>query len=105
MLCVAILRTDGSGQVGILIGSQIPEKLPAVTDLTDKFQIKIGDHNFVFVFTALDQQLAARIYEIAGAVKFAEFPRFFQPDAIVGTDKYAIGDRLSRLLSSSQISV
>ena len=63
LLSVVMLRSDGSGQVGILIGSQIPEKLPAVTDLTDKFQIKIGDHNFVFVFTALDQQLAARIYE------------------------------------------
>ena len=57
MLSADILRTDGSGQVDILIGSQVPEKLPAVPDFANELQVKVGDHDFVFVFAAFDWDL------------------------------------------------
>ena len=80
-----------------MIGSQISEKLPSVSNLSNLFQIKIGADDFILIFAALDQNLAAGVHEIAGAVKFAEFPGFFQADAVIGTDKNAIGNRLGRL--------
>ena len=50
-----------------------------------------------------DQKLTARIYKIAGAVKFAEFPGFFKAHPIIGANKNTVGHRLGRLLQFPQV--
>ena len=91
------MLTHGFGQLRVLIGAQIPEKLPAVSNFPNLFQVEICDNDFILVFAALDQNLTAGVHEIAGPVKFAELPGFFQADAVIGADENAIGNRLGRL--------
>jgi hypothetical protein len=60
-------------------------------------QVEICDNDFILVFAALDQNLAAGVHEIAGAIKFAELPGFFQADAVIGANENTVGNRLGRL--------
>ena len=92
-----------TAQITIHVGSQIPEKLPAVPDFPDLIQVKVCRDDLILVLASLDKYFPAGVHEIARAVKSAEFPGFFQPNAIIGTNKNTVGDRLGRLLKLPQI--
>ena len=66
-------------------------------------QIKVGDHRFVLIAAGLRDDLAARIAEIALAVKFADAPRLLRAYAVDGADEIAIRYCMRRLLELPQI--
>ena len=82
---------------GVHFRPSIPEELPPVADLPDHIQVKIGNDNFIPVFTALAQKLSLWIDKITGTVELTEFPGLLKPHAIVGADKNTIGHCLGRL--------
>ena len=87
----------------VSIRPAVAEKLPCVADLADLVHIEIGDDEFVLVTRALGDDLAARVAEIALAVKFADVPRGLGADAVDRTDKIAVRDGVCRLFEFPEI--
>jgi len=77
--------------------------LPGLADLGNHVKVKIGGQDFVLIAGRLGKNLAARIAEIAGAVKFADVPRRFGADTIDGGNEVAVGSGVCGLLELPKI--
>src|SRR5262245_47118470 len=75
----------------VCIRPPVAEELPGVAHITNQIQIQVRNHQRVFITRRLSDELAARVAEIALAVKFADVPWRFIPDAIDRRDVIAIG--------------
>ena len=67
--------------------------MPGLAGLADHGEIELGGDERVARVVGLVQELAARIDEIALAVKLADAPWLFDADAIDGSDPTAVCDR------------
>src|SRR3954451_4772850 len=67
-------------------------ELPGVADFADLVHVEIGDDERVLIAGRDGKHLAARIAEVALAVKLADVPRRFVADAVDRADEIAIRD-------------
>src|SRR6267154_1955329 len=91
------------GERAVAFGPAVPEELPNFTDLRNHVEVEIRHHHFVFIPAGLRNNLAARIAEVALAVKLANAPWLLYADAIDGPHKIAISDGMRRLLEFPKI--
>src|SRR6266851_7617762 len=78
-------------------------ELPGIANSLNLVEIQIGDEQFVLVAVGLFDDFAARVAEVAFAVKFADFPGSFGANAIDGGNEIRVGYRVSRLLEFPEI--
>src|SRR6266496_4909504 len=71
-------------QWAIRLGPAVAVELPHPPHFLNHVEIEIGDEHFIFAAAGLRKDLAARIAEVALAVKFSDLPRLLCPDAIDG---------------------
>src|SRR5436309_7772228 len=70
----------------------VAEKLPGGAHLIDLLEVEVGDDKLVLVAGGLRDDFAARIAEVALAVKLADFPRALETNTVAGGDEIAVGD-------------
>lgn len=88
---------------GVHPRSPVPEELPTIPNFPDKIEIKVGDNDFILIFAAFYHNFTARVYKIARTIETTKLPGLFNPDAIVGSDKDAVGYGLSRLFQLPKV--
>src|SRR2546427_11071510 len=76
----------------------VAEKLPGGAHLIDLFEVEVGDDKLVFVAGGLCNDFAARVAEVALAVKLADFPGALEADAGDSGYEIAVGDGVGGLL-------
>src|SRR6187551_1771112 len=87
----------------VRIRPAVAEKLPGITHLADLVHIQIRNDQLVFVTRALGHDLPSRIAEIALAVELADVPWGLHTDAIYGSHKISVSDRVGRLFQFPKI--
>src|ERR1051325_4503928 len=87
----------------VRIGPAVTEELPHLPDFLDHVEVKVCDDDFILIAAGLGHDFAARIAEVALAVKLANAPWFFYPDAVDGSDIVSVGDRVRGLLQLPKI--
>src|SRR4051795_4308512 len=78
-------------------------ELPGVADFADLVHVEVGDDEGVLIARRDGEHLAARIAEVALAVKLADVPRRFVADAVDRADKVAVRDGVRGLLELPEI--
>ena len=73
-------------------------ELPDPSYFLNHVEIEIGDQHLIFVPAGLGDDLAARIAEVALAVKLADIPWRFPAHTINRTDEVSVGGGVRRLL-------
>src|SRR5215471_17176487 len=81
----------------------VAEKLPYFAHFRDHVEVQVRNDDFVLIAAGLSDDLAARIAEIALAIKLADAPRLFGSNAINRADKITIRNRVSRLFKFPQV--
>src|SRR5436853_7479825 len=81
----------------------IAVELPRVANLADLVHVEVRGHERVLIARGDGEHLAARIAEVALAVKLADVPGRFVADAVDGADEVAVGDGVRRLLQLPEI--
>src|SRR5882757_9982736 len=95
----------GAGPRDFSVGlrAAVAIELPGVADFLNLVEIQLGDEQFVLVAAGLLDDFAARVAEVAFAIKFADFPGSFGANAIDGGDEIRVGYRVSGLLEFPEI--
>src|SRR5437879_2728685 len=95
----------GAGPRDFSVGfrAAVAIELPGIADFLNFVEIQIGDEQFVLVAAGLLDDFAARVAEVAFAVKFADFPGSFGANAIDGGDEIRVGYRVSGLLEFPKV--
>src|SRR5713101_4301629 len=95
----------GAGPRDFAVGfrAAVAIELPGIANFLNFVEIQLGDEQFVFVAAGLLDNFAARVAEVAFAVKFADFPGSFGANAIDGGDEIRVGYRVSGLLEFPKI--
>src|SRR5215471_3988558 len=93
----------GFHQHVVHVRTAVAEKLPSFAHLGNHFEIEIGGEDFVLVTRGLGKNLAARITEIAGTVKFADIPGSFGADAVNRSNEITIGCGMGGLLQLPEV--
>src|SRR5260370_42270922 len=90
----------GAGPRDFTVGLRgaVAIKLPGIADLLNFIEIQFGDEQFVVVAAGLLDDFAARVAEVAFAVKFADLRGSFGGDGIDGGDEIGVGGRVGRLV-------
>src|SRR3954452_20802363 len=78
-------------------------ELPGVADFADLVHVEVGDDEGVLIARRDGEHLAARIAEVALAIKLADVPRRFVADAVDRADEIAVRDGVRRLLELPEI--
>src|SRR5437868_11662372 len=86
------------GERAVAFRPAVAEELPHVANFSDHVEIKVGNHQFVFVAAGLSDYLSPRRTEITLSVEFADAPRLLDAHAIDGADEIPIGDGVRGLL-------
>src|SRR2546421_2536167 len=86
------------GQGAIAFGAAVAEELPDVAHLANLVEVQVSDHQLVVVARRLRDNLAARVAEVALAVKLANVPRLFMTDAVDRADEITVRHGMRRLL-------
>src|SRR5688500_7792626 len=71
-----------SHHVVVRLGPPVAEELPGAPYLLDHLEVHLGDDELVLVLTALREEVAARVHEVARAVELAHVPGRFGAHAI-----------------------
>src|SRR5713101_3223115 len=69
-------------QRAVRLRTPVAIKLPDLSHFLDHVEIEIGDQHFIFIAAGLGEDLAARIAEIALAVKLSNVPWLFPTNAV-----------------------
>src|SRR5258708_35829056 len=95
----------GAGPRDFSVGfrAAVAVELPGIADFLNLVEIQLGDEQFVLVAAGLLDDFAARVAEVAFAVKFADFPGSFGANAIDGGDEVGVGDGVGGLLKLPEI--
>jgi hypothetical protein len=91
------------GQRAVGLGTAVAEKLPDFSYFLNHVEVEVGGEYFVLVTAGLGKNLAARVAEVALAIKFADVPGFFRSHAIDRAHKIAVGSGMRGLLQFPQI--
>src|SRR5712664_2060501 len=97
------LRRAGPRDYSVGFRAAVAIELPGVANFPNLVEIQLGDEQFVPVAAGLLDDFAARVAEVALAVKFANFPGSFGANAIDGGDEIRVGYRVSGLLEFPKI--
>ena len=87
----------------IRLRAAVAKELPRRADLLDRVEIEVGYQHFVLIAGGLGDDLAARVAEVALAVKLANIPGLLVPHAIDGPNEVAVGDGVGRLLQFPEL--
>src|SRR5260370_24677888 len=95
----------GAGPRDFSVGfrAAVAIELPGIANSLNVVEIQLGDGQFVLVAAGLFDDFAARVAEVACAVKFADFPGSFGADAVDGGDEISVGDGVGGLLEFPEI--
>src|SRR5258708_3958453 len=95
----------GAGPRDFSVGfrAAVAIELPGVADFLDFVEIQLGDEQFILIAAGLLDDFAARVAEVAFAVKFADSPGSFGANAIDGGDEVGVGDGVGGLLKLPEI--
>src|SRR5260370_11146434 len=95
----------GAGPRDFSVGfrAAVAVELPGVADFLNFVEMQLGDEQFVRVAACLFDDFAARVAEVAFAVKFADFPGSFGADTVDGGDEIRVGYRVGGLLEFPKI--
>ena len=96
-------RRAGPRDFSVGFRAAVAIELPGVANFLNLLEIQFGDEQFVPVAAGLLDDFAARVAEVALAVKFANFPGSFGANAIDGGDEIRVGYRVSGLLEFPKI--
>ena len=72
--------------------------MPDLSYFGNHVQVEIGDYDLVFIAAGLGDDLAARIAEVAFAIKFSDVPGLLPAHAVDCADEITIRSRVRRLL-------
>src|SRR5436305_5680775 len=87
----------------VRLRTAVAVELPRVADFADLVHIEVRDHERVLIARGHREHLAARIAEVALAVKLADVPRRLVADAVDGADEVAVRDGVGGLLELPEI--
>src|SRR5260370_36489600 len=95
----------GAGRRDFSVGfrAAVAIELPGVADFLDFVEIQLGDEQFILIAAGLLDDFAARVAEVAFAVKFADSPGSFGANAIDGGDEVGVGHGVGGLLEFPEI--
>src|SRR5260370_18326305 len=95
----------GAGPRDFSVGfrAAVAIELPGIANSLNLVEIQLGDEQFVLVAAGLFDDFAARVAEVAFAVKFADFPGSFGANAVDGSDEISVGDGVGGLLQFPEI--
>src|SRR5712692_9147438 len=100
---LGIFRRASARDFSVGFRAAVAIELPGVADFLDFVEIQFGDEEFILVAAGLLDDFAARVAEVAFAVKFADFPGSFGADAVDGGNEIRVGYRVSGLLEFPKI--
>src|SRR5580704_11360102 len=95
--CVSVRGISGAScglstrDIAVGFGAAVAVELPRGADLRDFFEVDVVDEYLVIVATGLRNDFAARIAEVALAVKFANIPWSFFAYTVDCADEVAVG--------------
>src|SRR5258708_2481358 len=91
------------GNRAVALGPAIAKELPYFADIRNHVQIEIRHDDFVFVPAGLGDNFAARIAEIALAIKLSNAPRFLDAYPVDAPTKIAVVPTVPGLFEFPQI--
>src|SRR6185436_257539 len=91
LVMMVTLHRSGFDERSVHIGTAVAEELPGLADFGNQVEVEVGGEDFVLIAAGLREDSAARVAEIALAVKFADVPRGLGAHAVDGADEVPIG--------------
>src|SRR5260370_2932490 len=95
---LGVFRRASAGDFSVGFRAAVAIELPGVAYFLDFVEVQFGDEELILVAAGLLDDFAARVTEIALAVKFADFPVSFRADAADARDEVGVGDGVGGLL-------
>src|SRR5438552_3953447 len=89
---LGVLCPARAGDFAVSFRAAVAIELPGVANFLNFIEIQLGDEQFVLVAAGLLDDFAARVAEIALAVKLADFPGSFGANAVDGGDEVSVGN-------------
>src|SRR5262249_53396568 len=90
-------------QGAVSFGPAVAVKLPDIAHFANLVQVQVGHYKLICVARSLGDDFAARVAEIALAVKLAYVPGLFVAHAIDRADEIAVCDGVRRLFKLPEI--